>query len=132
MTVTPYPHMETLSPIAQHAEWLARLREHIYGSGDLNVATTIRHDACDLGRWLRNEAARYRNVPEYEAANKAHIHFHRRAAYVVALVAAGQRTEAIRELELDGPLRRASQDLVQSLRKLQAHMANDENNNNLF
>lgn len=123
MKVAPYPRMEIESPIAQHAEWLTRLREHIYGSVDLNVATAIRHDACELGRWLRNEAARHRGSPEYEAAYNAHIHFHRRAAYVVALVAAGQRSDASRELENDGHLRRASQELVQSLRKLQARMS---------
>jgi len=119
--------MDFLSPIAQHAEWLTRLREHIYGSVDLNVATAIRHDACDLGRWLRNEAAPYHDTPEYDAANHAHIHFHRRAAYVVALVSAGQRSDASRELENDGPLRRASQELVQSLRKLQAKMLEAQN-----
>ncbi len=101
-----------------HAEWIIHLREYVYGSGSLDVRVTMRDDQCDLGRWIYGEAARYRHLPEYEAARQAHAVFHAEAAQVVQMMKAGRRHEAALATGHGGRLRNQSAAMVRSFIRL--------------
>jgi hypothetical protein len=116
--------MQFWTPLKAHADWISRLREQVYGSdAPLSVSEVADFHDCALGRWLADEGSRYRDVPEYAAAQSAHADFHRRAALVVALSASGLRAEAIAELEDGGGLRRSSRALVRAVQAFRRRVA---------
>lgn len=112
-----------LSPLQAYAEWSARLREYIYGSGKLDAAVVARDDACDLGRWLAEAAAPVRDLKVFAEADRLHKEFHVQAARVVELVDRGRRFEAEQLAGSHGELRRSSIALARALVKLQADIA---------
>jgi hypothetical protein len=109
--------MQFWTPIEAHAQWLSRLREFIYGAGEMSVSEAASDEACELGRWLREEAKPFKDLPEYRAVHDAHVAFHRRASLVVALAASGMRAEAAAELNARGSLRQASTDLIDAFQQ---------------
>lgn len=110
--------MRYWSPLAAHAAWMTRLREFIYGSGHLDAETVARDDACEIGRWLNGEGAKYGNLSDYQHARRIHAAFHRRAARVVIMVERGRRQEAAADLATGGELRRLSGVLAQTFNRL--------------
>lgn len=98
-----------------HAEWIIHLREYVYGTGSFDVRDTARDDLCDLGQWIYGEAARYRHLPEYEAARQAHAAFHAEAAQIVRLMQAGRRHEAALATDRGSRLRNQSAAMVRSV-----------------
>ncbi|MCU0894190.1 MAG: CZB domain-containing protein [Rhodospirillales bacterium] len=104
--------MDIRPPLRAHAEWLAQLREYVYGAGAPDVRILVRDDQCELGRWIYNDAARFRSLPEYEAARQAHATFHAEAAEVVRLMQAGRRHEAALAIERGGPLQNRSATMI--------------------
>lgn len=123
----PFPRREPqfdIRPLLRaHAEWIVHLREYVYGSGSLDVRVTGRDDQCDLGRWIYGEAARYRHLPEYEAARQAHAAFHAEAAQVVRLMQAGRRHEAVLATDRGGRLRNQSTAIVRAFLWLTQRLA---------
>jgi leucyl aminopeptidase (aminopeptidase T) len=107
--------MDIRPPLRAHAEWLAQLREHVYGAGAPDVRILVRDDQCELGRWIYNDAARFRSLPEYEAARQAHAAFHDEAAEVIRLMRAGRRHEAALAIERGGPLQNRSATMIRRL-----------------
>jgi hypothetical protein len=100
-----------------HAEWVARLREALYGDGVLNQVMPADDEACQVGRWLKDAGRTYAAMPEYEAAKDVHTMFHRRAALCVELMDAGRRNEALAETQERGELRCLSRLLVKALQE---------------
>jgi hypothetical protein len=97
--------MRYWSPLGAHARWIAKLREFIYGAGDMDVDIVGRDDQCELGRWIYGVGARFRKLEEYRRAKEIHQAFHRRAVKVVTMVNRGQRLEAAADLAPGGELR---------------------------
>lgn len=108
------PAMDIRPPLRAHAEWLAQLREYVYGAGAPDVRLLVRDDQCELGRWIYNDAAHFRHLPEYEAARQAHASFHAEAAQVVRLMQAGRRHEAAIAIERRGPLQLRSATMIRA------------------
>lgn len=106
--------MDIRPPLRAHAEWLAQLREYVYGAGAPDVGILVRDDQCELGRWIYNDAARFRHLPEYEAARQAHASFHAEAAEVIRLMQAGRRHEAALAIERGGPLQNRSATMIRT------------------
>lgn len=106
--------MDIRPPLRAHAEWLAQLREYVYGAGAPDVRILVRDDQCELGRWIYNDAARFRHLPEYEAARQAHASFHAEAAEVIRLMQAGRRHEAALAIERGGPLQNRSATMIRT------------------
>lgn len=104
--------MDIRPPLRAHAEWLAQLREYVYGAGAPDTRILVRDDQCELGRWIYNDAARFRSLPEYEAARQAHATFHAEAAEVIRLMQAGRRHEAALAIERGGPLQNRSATMI--------------------
>lgn len=106
--------MNMRPPLRAHAEWLAQLREYVYGAGAPDVRILVRDDQCELGRWIYNDASRFRHLPEYEAARQAHAAFHAEAAEVIRLMQAGRRHEAALAIERGGPLQNRSAMMIRA------------------
>lgn len=106
--------MDVRPPLRAHAEWLAQLREYVYGAGTPDLHALVRDDQCELGRWIYNDAVRFRHLPEYEAARQAHAYFHAEAAQVVRLMQAGRRHEAAVAIERGGPLQNRSATMIRA------------------
>lgn len=110
--------MHYWSPFRAHAEWMAELREFIYGNGDMEPERVARDDQCELGEWLYGEGKRYRHLEEYDNARQIHAALHRHAAHVVILVRIGRRTEAAAHVAPGGKLRKMSAALVKAFSRL--------------
>jgi methyl-accepting chemotaxis protein len=110
--------MHYWSPFRAHAEWMAELREFIYGNGDMESERVARDDQCELGEWLYGEGMRYRHFEEYDNARQIHAALHRQAARVVDLVRIGKRTEAAAHVAPGGKLRKMSAALVKAFTRL--------------
>ena len=110
--------MHYWSPFRAHAEWMAELREFIYGNGTLESERVASDDQCELGRWLYGEGTRYRHLAEYDNALQIHAALHRHAAQVVDLVRIGRRTEAAAHVAPGGKLRKMSAALVKAFAQL--------------
>lgn len=110
--------MHYWSPFRAHAEWMAELREFIYGNGDMEPERIARDDQCELGEWLYGEGKRYRHLEEYDNARQIHAALHRHAADVVILVRIGRRTEAAAHVAAGGKLRKISAALVKAFSRL--------------
>ncbi len=106
--------MDIRPPLRAHAEWLAQLREYVYGAGAPDVRILVRDDQCELGQWIYNDAVRFRHLPEYEAARQAHASFHAEAAEVIRLMQAGRRHEAALAIERGGPLQIRSATMIRT------------------
>lgn len=110
--------MHYWSPFRAHAEWMAELREFIYGNGTMESEHVARDDQCELGNWLYGEGKRYRHLEEYDNARQIHAALHRHAAQVVDLVRIGRRTEAAAHVAPGGKLRKMSGALVKAFAQL--------------
>lgn len=111
--------MRVWAPLWAHARWIAELREYVYDhSGGFDPTVAGRDDCCELGRWLRRDAAPYRDLVEHQNATAAHVAFHRCAAKVVVLADQGHRREAEAEVADGGCLRLHSRALVRACNRL--------------
>lgn len=110
--------MNLSSMLRAHAEWVAHLRETLYGDGVFNRTLVADDEACELGRWLKRIEPRCAGSAEYLAARQAHAGFHRRAAHCMELIGTGRRNDALAETGKTGELRRLSRELVKTLQDL--------------
>ena len=110
--------MQYWSPFRAHAEWMAGLREFIYGNGHMEPEHVSRDDKCEIGAWLYGDGKRYRHLREYEDAREVHAELHRHAGDVVILVRTGRRTEAAADIAPGGRLRKLSSALVKAFTRL--------------
>jgi hypothetical protein len=104
--------------LVDHAMWIARLREHVYGSLRLDPGAVGRSDSCALARWLRAEEPNMRHLPDYWRCLALHARWHSCAARVVDLASHGRRLEAELALAPGGQLRCLSAELVSTFARL--------------
>ncbi len=118
--------MRYWSPLASHAAWMTRLREYIYGSGQMDGEAVADDHDCEIGRWLYGEGSKHRELLEYQHARYLHAAVHRRAAKVVNLVERGRRLEAAADLASGGELRALSGALAQAFNRLNKRLMETE------
>ena len=118
--------MERWSPIRAHAEWIALLRESLYGQGPLTPAMASDEEQCELGQWLKERKPFYGHLAEYQVVEQVHHEFHRHATHCLQLANSGRRAEAIAEAGENSELRRLSRQLVKMLQRLKHEVAHKE------
>lgn len=104
--------------LVDHARWITRLREHVYGSLRLDPATVGRADSCAFAGWLRDSEPHMRDVPDYWRCVALHARWHDCAARVVDLANQGRKLEAELALAPGGQLRCLSAELVTTFARL--------------
>jgi hypothetical protein len=98
--------------VAAHAKWKLRLKALLDGGGgEVDSATTRRHDGCDLGKWLAG-TGRVHLAGDHAAVDAAHRQFHAAAADVVDAFHEGRRQDVERSLAMGGAFSRASATLT--------------------
>ena len=75
--------------VATHSKWKRKLREHIRHNSSLNPVEVALDDACELGRWIYGEGAKYSSLPEYVKLKYEHARFHQVASDLVRKANAG-------------------------------------------
>jgi hypothetical protein len=88
--------MNWMEVIQAHVMWKQRLTSLLAGeSAETLDPDTIRlDDLCQLGLWIYGEGAAMAHLPQYEEVRELHAQFHRYAADVVRLYAAGRLDDA--------------------------------------
>ncbi|HLJ19364.1 MAG TPA: CZB domain-containing protein [Stellaceae bacterium] len=89
--------------IGAHSHWKKRLMRAIETSESaLTPDQVARHDACEVGRWLESASIpEARRTADFEACRELHAEFHKAAADVLRLAAAGNRAAALAALGSD-------------------------------
>lgn len=118
--------MDLQEEITNHLEWIEMLAS-LLGSEEMtedSLRTIRQHDRCKLGQWLDSEASEsIRALPEYETLIKSHETFHNLAA---GMISAAQQGNEADTAELHAQFIEASQQVVGSLRTLQASSGQNE------
>jgi hypothetical protein len=109
--------MSDADVLVDHARWITRLREHVYGSLRLDPATVGRADSCAFASWLRNAEPQMRHF-DYWRCIALHVRWHDCAARVVDLANHGRRLEAELAMAPGGQLRCLSSELVTTFARL--------------
>jgi hypothetical protein len=112
--------------LVDHARWITRLREHVYGSLRLDPATVGRADSCTFALWLCNAEPHMRDVPDYWRCVALHARWHDCAVRVVDLANQGRRLEAELALASGGQLRCLSAELVSTFARLRQDGIKDD------
>ncbi|MDP1612480.1 MAG: CZB domain-containing protein [Sulfuritalea sp.] len=109
--------------MASHIIWKLRLTRFINGSGgeDFDRGTVGNNEACDLGKWIFREGAKYQGTTAYGGLLKKHADFHRCAAEVIGKVDTGDRAGA--RAIIDGPFEEASRGIIIALAELRQQVA---------
>jgi len=107
--------------IISHRRWKAALGLIVCGHQQPDPAYLERDDACEVGRWLADEAARaFGTLPEFAEACEAHRAFHHTCAAVMRLAMSGNTAGAAAMLAAGGEISRASERLTRAFRALEA------------
>jgi hypothetical protein len=112
--------------LVDHARWITRLREHLYGSLNLDPAAVGRGDSCAFALWLLNAEPHMRHIPDYWRCVALHARWHDCAARMVDLASRGRRLEAELALAPGGQLRCLSAELVGTFARLRQGGINSE------
>ena len=103
--------------VQAHTLWRARLRAAL-DSGELpDAAATAHDDRCELGQWIHGDGRALARQPEYEQTRTSHAAFHKCAAEVIRLIAAGKKQAALEELDR-GEYARTSREVILALGRL--------------
>lgn len=105
--------------ITAHSQWKIRLQGLVAGTNreTLDPEVVGVDNRCALGQWIHGEAKQYSALPEYADLVKEHAAFHRSAAEVLKVVAAGQGEQA-RALIDTGSFHQASIRTINAIRHL--------------
>lgn len=125
-TISPSNAVYDATVLVDHAMWITRLREHVYGSLRLEPGAVGRSDSCALARWLLEEEPNMRHVPDYWRCLALHARWHDCAARVVDLANRGRRLEAELALAPGGQLRCLSAELVSTFARLRQDCTGDD------
>ena len=105
--------------IERHAEWKTRLRGAIARQETLDAARIARHDACELGQWLKGAGrAQHGGCEEFRRVCEQHQAFHVEAGPVAELINAGRLQEAESQLAAGSDYSRQSTAVATALRAL--------------
>jgi chemoreceptor zinc-binding protein len=111
-------HNEITKAIASHVMWKASLITAIHaGENTCSLAVIQVEDQCTLGKWLEGPLPPgLKDSPHYKKSVELNREFHEVASRVLSLALDGRRTEALRALDVDGDLTKASALLVNELK----------------
>jgi hypothetical protein len=109
--------------LAAHTQTIKALMDHVEGS-DLPLPELIVDEAaCALGRWLKDEGARFRTMAEYRAAALAHERFHAAVCEVLDLCGAGRYDQAKARLRGGSDFAHLSREMLMAFEALSTAIA---------
>lgn len=99
----------------EHAEFKIQLVMHLNDSGRLDERRISKPTSCSLGTWLRQCAAQYSHLKEFEDVVAVHKKFHTKAGEILALIKDGKRYEAKEALKPEGSFSDLTTELSQKM-----------------
>ena len=117
--------MNFFDAINTHVGWKVRLQHYLEDTLDqpLDARVVGRDDQCELGHWLNDNQAQFRDMPEFWQLLEDHTAFHRYAGQIIDRTDEGDRAEAERLLHHEYST--LSHRVVQGLRALSIHLDGD-------
>jgi hypothetical protein len=109
-----------MTAIEAHMKWKTRLENYIQGTSqeDLKVEVVCRDDQCPLGKWIYSTGSeRFGTIDTFGEMKGQHALFHQCAGRVLETAQAGNKEEALRQLQY-GDYVRASEQVKRLLAKL--------------
>lgn len=85
--------------IIAHSAWKIRIKSAINTGEKLDAAVVSKDNACDLGKWIYGEGARYNNLPEFQTLKQKHAQFHQAAGETIRKAAVLPKSEALKLLD---------------------------------
>jgi hypothetical protein len=105
--------------ITCHVAWKQKLSRYIAKPDQsLKSADVASDHACDLGKWIHGEGARFASLPEFVSLKAEHARFHTAAASVVDRADHGQHVSEELSLGAHSDFSQASNSVVSSLMAL--------------
>ncbi len=109
---------EIKSAVAAHGRWKMKLK-HAVDTGEIDTPITVikAENQCAFGKWLHGPTIteRQKNADHYREVKKLHALFHEKASKVAQLAVSGNKTAAMRMLEVNGEFSTASADLTTAM-----------------
>lgn len=115
-------HFDFGAAVAKHLEWKTRLRNAAQRGETLDAATIARDDCCPLGQWLHGPGRQWGTRPQFTQLLQRHAAFHQAAGQVAQLVNRGAMDEAQRQLHNGSDFSESTQQVLLSIKALQAAM----------
>lgn len=112
--------------IEMHIQWKTALKKYIEDSILPDIKEVEDCHACDLGKWIDREGARYNHLPSFEAMCMAHEQFHRIAAELIAHNNKNDKIKARLLTATDGDLSQSSNKLIKALMDCSRELANSK------
>ncbi len=109
---------EIKNAVAAHGRWKTKLKTAIdTGKIDAGIPTIKADNQCAFGKWLHGPTIteRQKQADHYKEVKKLHVLFHEKAAKVAQLATSGNKTAALRMMEVNGEFSVASADLTTAM-----------------
>ncbi|MEK6743868.1 MAG: CZB domain-containing protein [Nitrospirota bacterium] len=104
--------------IGDHGIWKKKLKSAVDTGKIADEISTIRSDdSCDFGKWLHRPSTmdNQKDSKHYKKVCKLHADFHEKAALVAQLAVAGNKTAAMKMLDVNGEYVEASATLTAAM-----------------
>ena len=98
--------------IVKHTAWKKRLHQ-VIETGKKTHDIDVEH--CELGKWLKENAAKLSSHRHYSSIVDLHNKLHKEADQIVNLASRGRTTEAKTAIEYGSEFEHLSQDLVRNI-----------------
>jgi CheY-like chemotaxis protein len=104
--------------LAAHVMWTAKLKAAIQsGHSSYSLPEVEADDQCELGKWLKSYIPPELKISHHYAKTlELHHEFHGVARRIFSLAISGKSTEALKAMEANGDITKASASLVSELR----------------
>ena|ERR1700730_4112365 len=119
---------EITKAVSAHVMWTAKFKTAIQsGESSYSLPEIEADDQCELGKWLKSPISpELKNSPHYAKTLELHHQFHGVAGRVFSLAINGKSTEALKAMEANGDITKASASLVSELRAWNKAIGPDE------
>ena len=104
--------------IGDHGIWKKKLKGAVdTGKIDVEISVIRSDDSCDFGKWLHRPSTTelQKDSKYYQKVRKLHADFHEKAAMVAQLAVAGNKTAAMKMLDVNGEYVEASATLTSAM-----------------
>lgn len=109
--------------LAAHTQTIKALMDHVEGKDATLPEFVADEGACRLGRWLREEGARYAALEEFREASLMHERFHLAVCEVLDLCVAGNYDEAKARLRGGSAFAQLSREMLMAFEALSTAIA---------
>jgi hypothetical protein len=109
---------EIKNAIGSHGMWKKKLKNTVdSGKIDIQISTIEADNQCNFGKWLYGTtiSEKAKSSSHYQKVLELHAAFHEKASKVAQLAISGQKTGAVKMMEVNGEFTKASAALTTAM-----------------